>query len=106
MIRYFSEQGHERNGWGALRYTPLSESEGLARENPSAGRIHTVFSVDGSLYQRWQADLLAYSHKKVGQPGPLTRLLSADGPPTPFAGRTFHTKPYCPHRYGGSLPRI
>jgi peptidyl serine alpha-galactosyltransferase len=59
--------------------------------------VHTVFSVDSSLYQRWQADLLAYSHRKVGQPGPLTRLLSADGPPTRFAGRTFHTRSYCPH---------
>jgi hypothetical protein len=98
---HFSEQGHERNGRGAPRYTPLSEAEGPAWENPSAGRIHTVFSVDGSLYQRWQADLLAYSHKKVGQPGPLTRLLSTDGPPTPFAGRTFYTKPYCPHPVTG-----
>ena len=101
MKRYFSEQRHERNGWGAPRYTPLSESEGPKQENPSAGSIHTVFSVDGSLYQRWQADLLAYSHEKVGQPGPLTRLLSADGPPTPFAGRTFHTKQYCPHPVTG-----
>jgi hypothetical protein len=63
--------------------------------------IHTVFSVDGSLYQRWQADLLAYSHEKVGQPGPLTRLLSADGPPTPFAGRTFQTEPFRPHPVTG-----
>jgi hypothetical protein len=63
--------------------------------------VHTVFSVDGSLYQRWQADLLAYSHRKVGQPGPLTRLLSADEPPTPFAGRTFHTRSYCPHPVTG-----
>jgi peptidyl serine alpha-galactosyltransferase len=59
--------------------------------------VHTVFSVDGSRYLRWQADLLAYSHRKVGQPGPLTRLLSADGPPTRFAGRTFHTRPFSPH---------
>jgi peptidyl serine alpha-galactosyltransferase len=63
--------------------------------------VHTVFSVDGSLYQRWQADLLAYSHRKVGQPGPLTRLFSADGPPTPFEGQTFHTRPYCPHPVTG-----
>jgi hypothetical protein len=63
----------------------------------TTSEVHTVFSVDGSLYQRWQADLLAYSHHKIGQPGPLTRLLSADGPPTPFAGRTFRTAPYSPH---------
>jgi peptidyl serine alpha-galactosyltransferase len=67
----------------------------------TTSEVHTVFSVDGSLYQRWQADLLAYSHHKVGQPGPLTRLLSSDGPPTPFAGTTFHTKPYFPHPVTG-----
>ena len=39
----------------------------------------------------------AYSHRKAGQPGPLTRLLSSDRPPTRFEGRTFHTKAYCPH---------
>jgi peptidyl serine alpha-galactosyltransferase len=65
--------------------------------------VHTVFSVDGSLYQRWQADLLAYSHRKVGQPGPLTRLFSSDGPPTRFAGRTFHTRSFCPHPATGDF---
>src|SRR5437764_9650099 len=59
--------------------------------------IHTVFSIDGSLYQRWQADLLAYSHRKVNQPGPLTRLYSAWRIPPPFDGQTHHTVPYCPH---------
>jgi hypothetical protein len=59
--------------------------------------VHTVFSVDGSLYQRWQADLLAYSHRKAGQPGPLTRLFSSDGPPPRFAGLTFHTRSYSTH---------
>ena len=48
--------------------------------------VHTVFSVDGSLYHRWQADLLAYSHRKARQPGSLTRLWSASERPTPFAG--------------------
>jgi peptidyl serine alpha-galactosyltransferase len=80
---------------GTPRYSPLPQ--GPTREDLSAGAIHTVFSVDGSVYQQWQADLLAYSHRKVGQPGPLTRLLSADGPSPRFAGRTFHTRPYCPH---------
>jgi hypothetical protein len=71
----------------------------------TSSEVHTVFSVDGSLYQRWQADLLAYSHRKAGQPGPLTRLLSSDRPPTPFAGRTFHTKSYFPHpATGDSYP--
>ena len=63
----------------------------------ATSEVHTVFSVDGSLYQRWQADLLAYSHRKAGQPGPLTRLLSSDRPPTRFEGRTFHTRSYSTH---------
>jgi hypothetical protein len=63
----------------------------------TTSEVHTVFSVDGSLYQRWQADLLAYSHRKSGQPGSLTRLLSSDRPPTRFAGRTFHTRSYSVH---------
>ena len=63
----------------------------------STSEVHTVFSVDGSLYQRWQADLLAYSHRKANQPGPLTRLLSSDRLPTRFEGRTFHTRSYSTH---------
>ena len=59
--------------------------------------VHTVFSADGSSYHRWQSDLLAYSHAKVSQPGPLTRLYSARGEPWPFDGRTFQTPPYSPH---------
>lgn len=59
--------------------------------------VHTVFSIDGSLYQRWQADLLAYTHRKVKQPGPLTRLYSAPGTPPDFDGNTFQTEPYSPH---------
>jgi hypothetical protein len=50
---------------------------------------------------RWQADLLAYSHKKVNQPGPLTRLYSGWRIPPPFDGQTFHTIPYCPHPISG-----
>src|SRR5438094_6672083 len=65
--------------------------------------IHTVFSVDGSLYHQWQADLLAYSHRKVRQPGPLTRLWSAYAQPTAFAGQTFQTMPYCPHPISGDI---
>jgi peptidyl serine alpha-galactosyltransferase len=59
--------------------------------------MHTVFSTDGSLYQRWQADLLAYSYRKVDQPGPLTRLYSAWNTPSTFDGQTFQTEPYSPH---------
>ncbi|MET0397036.1 MAG: hypothetical protein ABW277_09460 [Longimicrobiaceae bacterium] len=59
---------------------------------------HTVISVDGSRYLRWQADLLAFSHHRAGQPGPLTRLWSAREPPPAFAGCTFRAEP-------GSAPR-
>ena len=64
-------------------------------------RVHTVFSVDGSLYQRWQADLLAYSHRKAGQTGPLTRLWCAWGESPVFDGQTFQTMPYSPHPVSG-----
>jgi hypothetical protein len=59
--------------------------------------INTVFSVDDSVYQRWQADLLAYSHKKVRQPGKLTRLWSSTKPPTPFEGDTVAVEPFATH---------
>jgi len=73
----FSESENARNNKGGPRHTP--RPEGPTREDPSAGWVHTVFSAEGHLYQRWQADLLAYSHEKVRQPGPLTRLLASDG---------------------------
>jgi hypothetical protein len=98
MICYFPDPGHERNG----RVTPyVSPLEGSHNQGFLANGIHTVFSVSDSLYQRWQADLLAYSHAKVGQPGPLTRLYSSREQPTPFAGRTFRTAPYSPHPLSG-----
>ena len=59
--------------------------------------IHTVFSIDGSLYQRWQAELLIYSHQKVHQPGPLTCLYSAEERPPSFDCAVFRTNPYSPH---------
>ncbi len=64
-------------------------------------QVHTVFSVDGSLYHRWQADLLAYSHWKVRQAGPLTRLWSDQSQPSAFEGQTFQTMSYCPHPMSG-----
>jgi peptidyl serine alpha-galactosyltransferase len=59
--------------------------------------VHTVFSTDESLYLRWQAHLLAYSHRKVNQPGPLTWLYSGSSTPPPFDGQLFQAKPYSPH---------
>lgn len=39
---------------------------------------HTVVSLDGSVYQRWQAQLLWYTHRQHSQSGPLTFLISSD----------------------------
>lgn len=64
-------------------------------------QVHTIFSVDGSLYQRWQADLLAHSHWKAHQPGSLTQLWSSWSQPPAFEGRTFQTIPYSPHPISG-----
>ena len=100
MICRFPEPGHGRNGKGTTAlYSPWPQSQ---ERNPlSSEGIHTVFSVDDSLYLRWQADLLAHTHKKAGQPGPITRLWSAYGRPFPFAGRTFRTGSYSRHPISG-----
>ena len=65
--------------------------------------VHTVFNTDESLYLRWQADLLAYSHRKVNQPGPLTWLYSGSSTPPPFDGQVFQTRPYSPHPRTGDI---
>src|SRR4051794_40277558 len=56
--------------------------------------IHTVLSVDASPRLDWGARLLARTYLAVGQPGPLTRIWSGDGAPTPFPGETFVTPGY------------
>ncbi len=99
MISRFSDRKDSRNGRGGTNYTLWSEDP--RREDASAAAIQTVFSADGSLYQRWQADLLAYSHRKVHQPGPLTRLLSSYEEASPFSGRPFQISPYSPHPLSG-----
>ncbi len=95
MISRFSDWKDSRNGRGGTYYTLWSEDP--AQEDASAAAIQIVFSADGSLYQRWQADQLAYSHRKVHQPGPLTRLLSSYEEASPFSGRPFQISPYSPH---------
>jgi hypothetical protein len=99
MICRFLDTVFRPNGKEAP-YTPWQQSH---KEAPSSTKrqVHTVFSADGSIYQRWQADLLAHSHRKVRQPGPLTRLLSTDGPPSLFAGTTFQTESYSTHPLTG-----
>ena len=39
---------------------------------------YIIYSISNSPYQEWQAELLDYSFKKVGQPGMLIRLCSVD----------------------------
>jgi hypothetical protein len=65
MISRFSDWKDFRDGRGGTHSTPA----------------------DGSHYQRWQAELLAYSHRKVHQTRPLVRLLSYYEEASPFPGR-------------------
>ncbi len=60
-------------------------------------QIRTVFSVDDSAYQAWQAEWLAWSFDRVRQPGYLTRLWSGVGEPTPSVPDTFQTRSFSPH---------
>ncbi len=78
-----------------------SAAASAATTTATVPSIHAVFSTDGSRYQSWQAELLAYSHRRVGQPGPLTRLWSAWAAPTTFLGSTVQTEPYSPHPVTG-----
>ena len=41
-----------------------------------AATVHTVITTECGGYFSWQTLGLVYSHRKAGQPGPLTRLLS------------------------------
>ena len=38
--------------------------------------IHIVFSTGCNLFQHWQAEVVLYSHMKVGQKGKITRVVS------------------------------
>ncbi len=46
----------------------MTEGEDLGVPDSLPG-VQTVFSVDASEDQRWQADLLAFTHMKARQPG-------------------------------------
>ncbi len=63
--------------------------------------MHTVFSIGNNLYQRWQARLLAYSHRRAGQPGPLTCLVSGLRNRDPVIDADFFTRNYFPHPVTG-----
>ena len=47
-----------------------------AAQAPAMGTVHTVITTECGGYFSWQTLGLVYSHRKSGQPGPLTRLLS------------------------------
>ena len=55
--------------------------------------LETVFVVDDGDYLCWQADLLAFTHASVAQPGGVTRLLVADVHEPPFDGQTVMVTP-------------
>ena len=63
--------------------------------------MHTVFSIGNNKYQRWQARLLAYSHRRARQPGRLTCLVSGLDNPEPVINADFFTANYFPHPVTG-----
>ncbi len=66
--------------------------------------IYTVFSTTDTPYQQWQSELLAYSWKRVGQPGELVRLVATHDPDAvkPLRhGRTVATQPWQVHPLSG-----
>jgi hypothetical protein len=73
----------------AVRQTvPLTTQAAVVEKHrPVAGEplsddgIHIIFSTSCSMFQRWQAELLFYSHAKVKQRGSITRLVSGCKPP-------------------------
>lgn len=40
--------------------------------------MHTVFLADCTEYFQWQSVGMFYSHKKSGQPGPITRVMCCE----------------------------
>ena len=54
-------------------------SGALAAENlhaPTAVTLHTVVPTECTMYFSWQSLGIFYSHKKAGQAGPITRIIS------------------------------
>eukprot|EP00897_Mesotaenium_endlicherianum_P001554 jgi/Mesen1/1426/ME001303S00480 len=63
------DSGGDRATYDAASWQPRPSPPGLPR-------IVTLFSAECSSYFDWQTLGLAYSFRRSGQPGPLTRLLS------------------------------
>lgn len=78
----------------------------LAAGSPAAGNVHTVFTTECGNYFTWQALGMVYSHKKSGQPGKITRLMSC----TDEQWASYPDKDLVPtHRvrsYPGTLPSV
>jgi hypothetical protein len=49
-------------------------------------KVHVVFSSGCTMYQNWQSELLAWSAKKVGHEGPITRIASGCDEKTDYDG--------------------
>jgi hypothetical protein len=66
------------------------------------GRVHVIFNCEDTAYQYWQSELLAYTYRKVQQPGPLTRLLSSDEDAKfAFSESTFKARSFSKHPRSG-----
>lgn len=61
-------------GWVPLLGCVVSAVED--ESNVLLGRIHTIVSVECSAYFSFQILALAFSHKQVGQIGPITRIMA------------------------------
>lgn len=59
-----------------LPLLPLLLLSPACGQAPAMGTVHTVITTECGGYFSWQTLGLVYSHRKSGQPGPLTRLLS------------------------------
>lgn len=59
-----------------IRHAHAGVAERDTRAEPH--NIHTVFSTECSPYFDWQSVGLVHSHRKVGMPGRITRLMACD----------------------------
>ena len=57
----------------------LQESTRAAHSSDQNGKhpsnMHTIFLGDCTVYFQWMSMGMFYSHKKSGQPGPITRVM-------------------------------
>lgn len=53
----------------------MAEQDDAFEQAPHASNMHTVFLGDCTQYFQWMSMGMFYSHKKSGQPGPITRVM-------------------------------